>query len=115
MGIRDSQTELTGGVNANNSGKKQLILYEMSKVEEEYHKNVPQAEPTPRVLKSKLPIMGEPESISTESLEFDSTKWWAISRHLLRCPRPSVSWLYMRTRAGRLVFFALITDTHHSS
>ncbi len=43
--------------------------------------------------KSKLPIMGEPERISTETAGSASTKECAIARHRRRCPSPKLSWL----------------------
>ena len=46
-----------------------------------------------RERKSKLPMIGDPDRISTESEEFASTSEWAIARQRRRWPRPNVSWL----------------------
>jgi hypothetical protein len=46
-----------------------------------------------RARKSKLPMIGEPDRISTDTSLSFSTREWAIARHRRRCPRPIVSWL----------------------
>jgi len=46
-----------------------------------------------RVLKSKLPMIGEPETINTFSFGNASANACAIVRHRRMCPSPKLSWL----------------------
>ena len=46
-----------------------------------------------RARKSKLPMIGEPDRIRTESPLKRSTSEWAIARQRRKCPSPNVSWL----------------------
>jgi len=48
--------------------------------------------------KSKLPIIGEPDKIKTDKSSYCSTNALAIARQRLRCPKPKLSWLYIRMR-----------------
>jgi hypothetical protein len=46
-----------------------------------------------RERKSKLPMIGDPDKIRTDSEVSPSTKEWAIARHRRRWPSPKLSWL----------------------
>jgi hypothetical protein len=46
-----------------------------------------------RERKSKLPMMGEPDRISTDRCLKRSTSEWAMVRQRRRWPSPKVSWL----------------------
>ena len=54
--------------------------------------------------KSKLPMIGEPERISTESPWRWSTKEWAIARQRRKWPSPKESWLYMSSLVFSVVW-----------
>ena len=46
-----------------------------------------------RVRKSKLPMIGEPDRMSTDSALRRATSECAMVRHRRRCPSPKESWL----------------------
>ena len=46
-----------------------------------------------RLRKSKLPMIGDPERISTDMSRFCFANSWAIARQRRRCPSPKESWL----------------------